>query len=115
MKQTFQTDFAGRPLVVELGELAQLTNGSALVSYGDTTVLVTACMSKEQKQNIDFFPLSVNYEEKLYSVGKIPGGFLKREGRASEKATLSARVIDRSLRPYLTRDFVMTFKSLQLF
>ncbi|MFA0815879.1 MAG: polyribonucleotide nucleotidyltransferase [Anaerofustis sp.] len=105
MKQIFQTDFAGRPLVVELGELAQLANGSALVSYGDTTVLVTACMSKEQKQNIDFFPLSVNYEEKLYSVGKIPGGFLKREGRASEKATLSARVIDRSLRPLFDKGF----------
>ncbi len=105
MKQIFKTDFAGRPFVVELSELAQLTNGSALVSYGDTSVLVTACMSKEQKQNIDFFPLSVNYEEKLYSVGKIPGGFLKREGRASEKATLSARVIDRSLRPLFDKGF----------
>lgn len=105
MKQVFKTDFAGRPLSVEVGELAQLCNGSVFISYGDTSVLVTAAMSKDPKEGIDFFPLSVNYEEKLYAVGKIPGGFLKREGKASEKATLSARLIDRPLRPLFDKGF----------
>ncbi len=105
MKQVFKTDFAGRPLCVETGELAQLANGSVFISYGDTSVLVTACMSKEPKEGIDFFPLSVNYEEKLYAVGKIPGGFLRREGKASDKATLSARLIDRPLRPLFDKGF----------
>ena len=105
MKQTFKTDFAGRPFVVETGELARLANGSALVSYGDTSVLITACMSKEPKPGLDYFPLSINYEEKLYAVGRIPGGFLRREGRASDKATLSARLIDRPLRPMFDKGF----------
>lgn len=105
MKQVFKTDFAGRPLSVETGELARLANGSVFISYGDTSVLVTACMSKDAKEGIDFFPLSVNYEEKLYSVGKIPGGFLKREGKASDKATLCARLIDRPLRPLFDKGF----------
>ena len=105
MKQTFKTDFAGRPFVVETGELARLANGSAFVSYGDTSVLITACMSKEPKPGLDYFPLSINYEEKLYAVGRIPGGFLRREGRASDKATLSARLIDRPLRPMFDKGF----------
>ena len=105
MKQVFSIEFMGRTLTAEVGELAQFANGSVFVSYGDTQILVTACMTKEPKQNIDFFPLSVNYEEKMYSVGKIPGGFLKREGRASEKATLSARLIDRPLRPLFDKGF----------
>lgn len=105
MKQIFKTDFQGRELRVETGELAQLANGSVFISYGDTAVMVTACMAKEARENTDFFPLSVNYEEKLYAVGKIPGGFLKREGRASEKATLSARLIDRPLRPLFDKGF----------
>ncbi len=105
MKKVFKTDFAGRPFVVEAGELAQLTNGSVFVSYGDTSVLVAATMSKDARENTDYFPLNINYEEKLYAVGKIPGGFLKREGRSSEKATLSARLIDRPLRPLFDKGF----------
>ncbi len=105
MKQVFKTDFQGRPLTVETGELAQLANGAVFISYGDTSVMVTACMAKEPRENADFFPLSVNYEEKLYAVGKIPGGFLKREGKASEKATLCARLIDRPLRPLFDKGF----------
>ena len=105
MKQVFRTDLAGRPLVVETGELAQLCNGSLLISYGDTSVLVTACMSKTAREGQDFFPLTVNYEEKLYAAGKIPGGFLKREGRASDNATLNARLIDRAIRPLFDKGF----------
>ena len=105
MKQVFETMFAGRKLTVETGNLAQLAGGSVFIAHGDTTVMVTACMSKEAKTGIDFFPLSVNYEEKLYAVGRIPGGFLKREGKASERATLSARLIDRPLRPLFDKGF----------
>ena len=105
MKKVFKTDFLGRELCVEVGELAQMANGSVFISYGDTQILVNACMSKEAKEGIDFFPLSVFYEEKMYSVGKIPGGFLKREGRASEKATLTCRLIDRPLRPLFDKGF----------
>ncbi len=99
MKQVFSTTLAGRPLVVETGEMAQLANGSALVRYGDTVVLSTATASKSPREGIDFFPLSVDYEEKLYAVGKIPGSFQKREGKPSEKAILTSRVIDRPIRP----------------
>lgn len=99
MKNTFKTMFAGRELTVETGQLAQLASGSVFLRYGDTNVLVTASMSKEPREGMDFFPLSVDYEEKLYSVGKIPGGFIKREGRPSEKAILSSRLIDRPIRP----------------
>lgn len=105
MKKVFTTDFLGRELSVEVGELAQMANGSVFISYGDTQVLVNACMAKEEKEGIDFFPLSVYYEEKMYSVGKIPGGFLKREGKASEKATLTCRLIDRPLRPLFDKGF----------
>ena len=104
MKKVFNFEVAGRPLSVEVGQLAQLANGSALVRYGETVVLSTATASKEPREGIDFFPLSVDYEEKLYSVGKIPGGFIKREGKPTEKAVLVSRVIDRQMRPRFPKD-----------
>ena len=104
MKKVFNFEVAGRPLSVEVGQLAQLANGSALVRYGETVVLTTATASKEPREGIDFFPLSVDYEEKLYSVGKIPGGFIKREGKPTEKAVLVSRVIDRQMRPRFPKD-----------
>ena len=104
MEKIFKTELAGRPLSIETGKLAQLASGSALVRYGDTVVLATATMSEKPREGIDFFPLSVDYEEKLYSVGKIPGSFLKREGKPSEKAILTSRVIDRPIRPLFPSD-----------
>ncbi len=104
MEKKFQFEFAGRPLIVETGKLAQLANGSALIRYGDTVVMCTATMSAKPREGIDFFPLSVDYEEKLYSVGKIPGSFQKREGKPSEKAILTSRVIDRPIRPLFPKD-----------
>ena len=101
----FKYNLAGRDLVVETGRLAQQANGSVIISYGDTTVLVTATASKEPREGVDFFPLTVDYEERLYAVGKIPGGFIKREGRPSEKAILSARLIDRPIRPLFPEGF----------
>ena len=98
-------DFCGRTLTVETGEIAKQAGGSALVRYNDTVVLSTATASKQAKEGIDFFPLTVTFEEKLYSVGKIPGGFLRREGRPSEHATLSARMIDRPIRPLFADGF----------
>ncbi len=95
----YETTIAGRPLKVEIGKMVNLANGSCMVSYGDTVVMVAATASAKPKEGIDFFPLSIDFEEKLYSVGKIPGGFIKREGRPSEKATLTARLIDRPIRP----------------
>ncbi|MGE5588497.1 MAG: polyribonucleotide nucleotidyltransferase [Clostridia bacterium] len=95
----------GRRLSLEVGKVAKQANGSVLVRYGDTVVLVTACMSKEPREGIDFFPLLVDYEERLYAVGKIPGGWIKREGRPSEVATLSARMIDRPIRPLFPEGF----------
>ena len=100
----YKTEFAGRTLTVETGKFAQLANGSALVRYGDTVVLATATASAKPRDGIDFFPLSVDFEERMYAAGKIPGGFLKREGRPSEKAILSSRVIDRSIRPLFPKD-----------
>jgi len=105
MQKVFKTELAGRPFSVETGRLAQLSNGSCLVTYGETVVLVNANSSKEPKEGIDFFPLSVDYEEKLYAVGKIPGGFIKREGRPSEKATLTSRLIDRPIRPLFPKGY----------
>jgi polyribonucleotide nucleotidyltransferase len=90
MHQVFQTDIAGKRLAVETGYIAQQAGGSVLCRYGDTVVLVTATASKEPREGIDFFPLLVDYEEKLYAVGKIPGGFIKREGRPGEAAILAA-------------------------
>ncbi len=100
----YKTELAGRPLIVETGKFAELANGSALVRYGDTVVLATATASAKPRDGIDFFPLSVDFEERMYAAGKIPGGFLKREGRPSEKAILSSRVIDRSIRPLFPKD-----------
>lgn len=100
----YETDFAGRPLVIETGKMAQLANGECLVRYGDTVVHVAATASAKPRDGIDFFPLSVDFEEKLYAVGKIPGSFLKREGRPSEKAILTCRVIDRPIRPLFPKD-----------
>ena len=102
--KTFKTEFAGRPLVVETGKFAGLANGSCLVRYGDTCILATATASAKPRDGIDFFPLAVDYEEKLYSVGKIPGGFLKREGKPTEKAVLASRLIDRPIRPLFPKD-----------
>ncbi|MCU5682107.1 polyribonucleotide nucleotidyltransferase [Bacillus wiedmannii] len=103
-KQVFSIDLAGRQLTVETSQLAKQANGAVLVRYGDTAVLSTATASKEPK-NVDFFPLTVNYEERLYAVGKIPGGFIKREGRPSEKAILASRLIDRPIRPLFADGF----------
>lgn len=103
-KHVFSIDWAGRTLTVEIGQLAKQANGAVLVRYGDTVVLSTATASKEPK-SLDFFPLTVNYEERLYAVGKIPGGFIKREGRPSEKAILASRLIDRPIRPLFPDGF----------
>ena len=105
MKKTFELDFYGRKITVENGEVAKQADGAVLVRYGDTVVLSTVVVSKEARLLSDFFPLMVLYQEKLYSVGKIPGGFIKREGRPSEAATLAARMIDRPMRPLFPEDF----------
>ncbi|NLJ72609.1 MAG: polyribonucleotide nucleotidyltransferase [Syntrophomonadaceae bacterium] len=97
--QLFETEVGGRKLIVEIGKLAKQANGAALMRYGDTVVLVTATASNEPREGIDFFPLTVDFEERQYAAGKIPGGFIKREGRPTELATLSARLIDRPMRP----------------
>ena len=102
--KVYETDFAGRPLVIETGKMAQLANGECLVRYGETAVHVAVTASAKPRDGIDFFPLSVDFEEKLYAVGKIPGSFLKREGRPSEKAVLASRVIDRPIRPLFPKD-----------
>ena len=105
MLKTYSMDLAGRNLTIETGELAGLANGNVLVRYGDTVVMVNVTASKEPNEGIDFFPLSVDYEEKLYAVGKIPGGFTKREGKAADKAILISRAIDRPIRPLFPKDF----------
>ena len=105
MFKSYETELAGRKLVIETGKIAGLANGSVMVKYGDTVVMVNVTASKEPREGIDFFPLSVDYEEKLYSVGKIPGGFLKREGKPGDKAVLTSRAIDRPLRPLFPKDF----------
>ena len=102
--KVFKTEIAGRPLVVETGKVAGLANGSALVRYGETSILATATASAKPREGIDFLPLSVDFDERLYAVGRIPGGFLRREGRPSEKAILTSRVIDRPIRPLFPKD-----------
>ena len=104
MFKTYSMDLAGRTLTIETGKMAGLANGSVLVKYGETTVLVNVTASKEPKDGIDFFPLSVEYSERLYAVGKIPGGYTKREGKPSDKAILTSRAIDRPLRPLFPKD-----------
>ena len=103
--RVFETDFAGRKLIVETGKYAEQAGGACIVRCGDTAVLATATSAKEPREGIDFFPLSVDFEEKMYSVGKIPGGFIKREGRPSEKAILTSRLIDRPIRPLFPKGF----------
>lgn len=105
MSQVFQMELAGRLLKAEIGKVAEQANGAVWISYGDTTLLSTATASDKPREGIDFFPLSVDYEEKMYSVGKIPGSFLKREGRPSENAVLTARCIDRPMRPLFPKDY----------
>ncbi len=102
--RVYETTYAGRPLVVETGKMAQLANGSCLVRYGETAVLVTATASPKPRDGIDFFPLSVDFEERLYAVGRIPGSFMRREGRPSERAILASRQIDRPMRPLFPKD-----------
>lgn len=104
-KQEFHLDFCSRGITVETGEIAKQADGAVIIRYGDTVTLSTACASNQAKEGIDFFPLTVSFEEKLYSVGKIPGGFLRREGRPSEHATLTARMIDRPIRPLFAEGF----------
>jgi len=103
--KTYTMDLAGRPLKIEIGRVGKQANGCAFMHYGDTTVLCTATASKEPREGVDFFPLSVEFEEKMYSVGKFPGGFNKREGKASEHAILTSRVIDRPMRPLFPKDY----------
>ncbi|QZY56800.1 polyribonucleotide nucleotidyltransferase [Crassaminicella profunda] len=105
MERTFKTTIGGRAFEVQVGKVAQLANGSALIRYGETVILVTAVASAEPKTGIDFFPLSVDYQERLYAVGKIPGGFIKREGKPTEKAVLTSRLIDRPIRPLFPKGF----------
>ena len=105
MYRKFETELAGRKLTVETGRVAELANGDAIIHYGDTVVMVNVTASKEPREGIDFFPLSVDYEEKLYAVGKIPGSFQKREGKPADKAILTSRAIDRPIRPLFPKDF----------
>ena len=105
MFKTYSMELAGRTLTIETGKLAELANANVLVRYGETVVMVNVTASKEPREGIDFFPLSVDYEEKMYSVGKIPGGFTRREGKAADKAILVSRAIDRPIRPLFPKDF----------
>ena len=105
MHKTFTMNLAGSDFNVEIGRVAELANGAALIKYGDTTVIVTATASEKPRDGVDFFPLSVDYEERLYAVGKIPGGFIKREGRPTEHAVLTSRLIDRPIRPLFPKDY----------
>lgn len=105
MYKTYSTTIAGRELSVEIGRVAEFANGSAIVKYGETVVLVVVTASEKPRDGIDFFPLSIDYEEKLYSVGKIPGGFIRREGKPTEKAVLTSRLIDRPIRPLFPKDY----------
>src|SRR6266581_2736585 len=105
MIKKIELDFHGRPLSIEVGRLAKQADGAALVRYGETVVLVTAVAARELKLDTDFFPLTVDYQEKTFAAGKIPGGFFKREGRPSEKEILTCRLIDRPLRPLFPDGF----------
>lgn len=103
--EKYSMELGGRELSIEVGRIAQLADGAVVLTYGDTVILVTACASDKPREGIDFFPLSVDYEERLYAVGKIPGGFIKREGRPTEKAILSSRLIDRPIRPLFPKGY----------
>ena len=103
--RTFRTALGGRLLQLEVGKVCEMASGAVMVKYGETVVNVTATASAEPRADIDFFPLSVDYEERMYAAGKIPGGFIKREGRPSEKAILNSRLIDRPIRPLFPKGF----------
>jgi polyribonucleotide nucleotidyltransferase len=105
--KTFRTAVGGKLLQLEIGKVCEQANGQVMVKYGDTVVNVTAVMNKSPRPDIDFFPLSCDYEEKMYAAGKIPGGFIKRESRPSEKAILNCRLMDRPLRPLFQKGFTM--------
>ena len=105
MVQKSQVDFGGRPFSIETGRVAKQANGSAMVQYGETVVLVTAVTANEKREGIDFVPLTVNYQEMTYAAGRIPGGFFKREGRPTDHETLISRFIDRPLRPLFPKGF----------
>ena len=105
MSKIYETLVGNKTMTVEIGKVAELANGSCLVRSGDTIVLVTATNSEKPREGIDFFPLSVDFEERLYYVGKIPGGFIKREGRPSEKSILTSRLIDRPIRPLFPKGY----------
>ena len=105
MSDVFQRSVAGRTLSIQVGKLAHQANGAVAVQYGDTVILVTACSASEPREGIDFVPLTVDYEERLYAAGKIPGSFIRREGRPTEEAVITSRLIDRSLRPLLSKKF----------
>ena len=102
--RTFETTYAGRPVVVETGKTCGLSNGSCWVRYGETVVMANVTASAKPREGVDFFPLSVDYEERMYAVGKIPGSFTKREGKPSEKAILTSRCVDRPIRPLFPKD-----------
>ena len=105
MYKIYETELAGRKLTIETGKVAKQANGSVIVRYADTVVMTNVAASKEAQEGVDFFPLSVNYEEKLYAVGRIPGSFNRREGKPSDKAILVSRAIDRPIRPLFPADF----------
>ena len=105
MSDVFERSVAGRTLSIRVGKFAQQANGAVAVQYGNTVVLATACVSSEPREGIDFAPLTVDYEERLYAAGKIPGSFIRREGRPTEEAVITSRLIDRSLRPLLSKEF----------
>src|SRR5215510_4686385 len=104
-KQTVEIEWAGRPLRLETGRIARQADGAVLATYGETSVLATVVAAKEEKPGIDFFPLTVNYQEKTFAAGKIPGGYFKREGRPTEKETLTSRLIDRPIRPLFVEGY----------
>jgi polyribonucleotide nucleotidyltransferase len=110
-----EIDWGGRPLILETGRIARQADGAVLATYGDTTVLATVVADRSPKSGIDFFPLTVNYQEKTYAAGKIPGGYFKREGRPSEKETLVSRLIDRPIVRFLSKVLKMKHRSLLLF
>jgi len=103
--KSFECEVGGRTLTIDTGKLAEQANGAVTVRYGDTVVLVTACTSQEPREGTDFLPLTIDYEERLYAAGKIPGGFIRREGRPSQEATLASRLTDRPLRPLLPKEW----------
>ena len=104
-RHVYKTEVAGRPLTIDVGKVAELASASAMVTYGETTVLVAVTVAPRPRDGVDFFPLSVDFEEKLYAVGRIPGSFMRREGQPSLPAVLASRVIDRSIRPLFPYDF----------